>query len=274
MTNLLVPGIGIRSLRYSLLPMQQAVKTQETNRLTLAGLVDWMVADKLVDAETAAKFKKERRYYRGVHHPLVIIGEQKWKKGAELLTLEYLTEWLAKRVGMEYFHIDPLKIDLAAVTEMMSSAYATRFRILPVGLTAKEAVVATAEPNVRDWEPELARMIKRDIKRVIANPLDISATRSSSTTSPSRSRARTAPPPAQPPACRASSSSSSCARRTTSTRTTRTSSRWSTGCGSTLSSSARATSTSSRAASRASCASGSTACCTRCTRSRWRCSRR
>src|SRR5574341_1210450 len=173
MTNLLVPGIGIRSLRYSLLPMQQAVKTQETNRLTLAGLVDWMVADKLVDAETAAKFKKERRYYRGVHHPLVIIGEQKWKKGAELLTLEYLTEWLAKRVGMEYFHIDPLKIDLAAVTEMMSSAYATRFRILPVGLTAKEAVVATAEPNLRDWEPELARMIKRDIKRVIANALDV-----------------------------------------------------------------------------------------------------
>ena len=34
---------------------------------------------------------------------------------------------------MDYLHIDPLKIDFAAVTEMMSSAYATRFRILPVG---------------------------------------------------------------------------------------------------------------------------------------------
>src|SRR6266850_1077121 len=93
--------------------------------------------------------------------------------GGKFLQLETLSEWLAKRVGMEYLHIDPLKIDFAAVTDVMSSAYATRFRILPVGVTAKEAVIATAEPNVRDWEPELARMIKREIKRVIANPLDI-----------------------------------------------------------------------------------------------------
>jgi general secretion pathway protein E len=74
---------------------------------------------------------------------------------------------------MEYLHIDPLKIDFTGVTEIMSSAYATRFRILPVALNSKEAVIATAEPAVRDWEPELARMIKRDIRRVIANPLDI-----------------------------------------------------------------------------------------------------
>ena len=55
----------------------------------------------------------------------------------------------------------------------MSSAYATRFRILPVAINAREAVIATAEPNIREWEPELARIIKRDIRRVIANPLDI-----------------------------------------------------------------------------------------------------
>jgi general secretion pathway protein E len=74
---------------------------------------------------------------------------------------------------MEYLHVDPLKIDFAAVTEMMSSAYATRFRILPVGVNTKEATIATAEPNVRDWEKELGPVIKRDIRRVIANPLDI-----------------------------------------------------------------------------------------------------
>src|SRR6476660_5452146 len=87
--------------------------------------------------------------------------------------LDVLSEWLAKHLGMDYLHIDPLKIDFTAVTEIMSSAYATRFRILPVAVTAKEAVIATAEPNVRDWEPELARIIKRDIRRVIANPVDI-----------------------------------------------------------------------------------------------------
>ncbi|HJT62463.1 MAG TPA: GspE/PulE family protein [Burkholderiales bacterium] len=142
-------------------------------RLTLAEVLDWLLEDKLADPEAAEKLKKERRYYRGTMHPLVIVADQKWKKQNSSLTLDALAEWLAKRVGLEYLHIDPLKIDFAAVTEVMSSAYATRFRILPVALNAKEAVIATAEPRVREWEPELARIIKREIKRVIANPLDI-----------------------------------------------------------------------------------------------------
>jgi general secretion pathway protein E len=142
-------------------------------RLTLAEILDWMVEDALVAPEAAEELKKERRFHRGNQHPLCAVAEQKWKKGTTLLTLEHLTEWLAKRLGLDYLHIDPLKIDFAAVTEVMSSAYATRFRILPVAVSAKEAVIATAEPNVRDWEPELARIIKRDIRRVIANPLDI-----------------------------------------------------------------------------------------------------
>jgi general secretion pathway protein E len=174
-----LPGAGISHgavspFRYSFGSMEQAVKSAVADaRLTLAEVLDWMVEDALVPAEAVEALKKERRYHRGNQHPLCVVAEQKWKKGAALLTLESLCEWLAKRLGLEYLHIDPLKIDFTAVTEVMSSAYATRFRILPVALSAKEAVIATAEPNVRDWEPELARIIKRDIKRVIANPLDI-----------------------------------------------------------------------------------------------------
>src|SRR6185503_1498324 len=162
------------AFRYSFGSMQQAVKTASTEgRLTLAEVLDWMVEDGLATSEAAAALKTERRYHRGNLHPLCVVAEQKWKKGAAPLTLDYLSEWLAKHLGMEYLHIDPLKIDFAAVTEVMSSAYAGRFRILPVAVNAKEAVIATAEPNVRDWEPELARIIKRDIRRVIANPVDI-----------------------------------------------------------------------------------------------------
>jgi general secretion pathway protein E len=160
--------------------MQEVIKpgvaktdAQGQSRLTLPEVVDWLVEDKLVAAEPAAQLKKERRYYKGALHPLAIVAEQKWKSGTTPLTLDALSEWLAKRVGLPYFHIDPLKIDFSAVTEVMSSAYATRFRILPVAVTAKEAVIATAEPNVREWEPEIERMSKRSIKRVIANPADI-----------------------------------------------------------------------------------------------------
>jgi general secretion pathway protein E len=157
--------------------MQQALQTPPTERrLTLVEVIDWLVEDRLVDAETAEQMKKERRYYRGSQHPLLVIAEQKWKSpgpAGRPLTLETLSEWLAKRVGMEYLHIDPLKIDFSAVTEVMSSAYATRFRILPVGVSAKEAVIATAEPFVREWEHQLSGILKLGIKRVIANPADI-----------------------------------------------------------------------------------------------------
>src|SRR2546423_3991680 len=154
--------------------MQQAVKTVGgEHRLSLGEVLDGLIEDKLVSAEAAEQLKKDRRYYRGTMHPLAIVADQKWKKGNALLTLDALTEWLAKRVGLEYLHIDPLKIDFAAVTDVMSSAYATRFRILPVGVNGKEAVIATAELNVREWEKELAPILKRDIKRVIANPIDI-----------------------------------------------------------------------------------------------------
>jgi general secretion pathway protein E len=144
--------------------------------LTIAELLDWLVADKMVDAEAAAKLKKERRYYRGTQHPLTLIADQKWKSALpphKPLALEPLTEWLARRVGLEYHHIDPMKIDFSSVTEVMSSAYATRFRILPIGVTSKEAVIAVCEPYVRDWEKELQRITRLELRRVIANPQDI-----------------------------------------------------------------------------------------------------
>jgi len=145
-------------------------------RLTISDLIDWLVEDRMLEPEVAERLKKERRYYRGSQHPLVVIADQKLKSAQpphKTLALEPLTEWLAKRVGLEYRHIDPLKIDFSAVTEVMSSAYATRFRILPVAVTSKEAVIAVCEPFVREWEKELQRIIKLDLKRVIANPQDI-----------------------------------------------------------------------------------------------------
>ncbi len=157
--------------------MQHAAKAPpREGRLTLAEVLDWLVEDGMVAAEDAERLKKERRYYRGASHPLVVIADQQWKSAQpphRLLALEPLTEWLARRSGLEYLHIDPLKVDFSAVTEVMSSAYATRFRVLPVGVTGKEAVIATAEPYERGWEQELGKMLKLEIRRVIANPADI-----------------------------------------------------------------------------------------------------
>jgi general secretion pathway protein E len=155
---------------------QAAAQPAAERRLTLAEIIDWLVEDGVAARAPAEELKKERRYWRGSQHPLALVAEAGWKDQRaphKPLTLDALAEWLAKRVGLGYLHIDPLKINFSVVTEVMSSAYATRFRILPVELTAKEVVIATAEPYVRQWEAEIARLANREIRRVIANPQDI-----------------------------------------------------------------------------------------------------
>jgi general secretion pathway protein E len=153
-----------------------AAKPVAEHRLTLAEIIDWLVEDGAVARAPAEELRKDRRYWRGAQHPFALVAEKGWKDlraPHKPLTLDALAAWLAQRVGLEYLHIDPLKINFSVVTEVMSSAYASRFRILPVELTAKEVVVATAEPYVREWEAEIARLAHREIRRVIANPQDI-----------------------------------------------------------------------------------------------------
>ncbi len=146
------------------------------HRLTLPEVVDALVEDGLIPKGVGEAFKKERRYFRGDIHPLVVVADQKWKAHAEPhkpLTLETLSEWLARRSGLGYLHIDPLKINFQAVTDVMSNAYATRFRILPVEVNTREVVIATAEPYLCEWEKELKPILRKDIRRVVANPQDI-----------------------------------------------------------------------------------------------------
>ncbi len=151
-------------------------RTIGEHRLTLAEVLDWMVEDALVGREAADALKTERRLHGGKIHPLIVIADQKWRSAkapAQLLSLEVLTEWLAGRTGLDYLHIDPLKIDFTGVAEVMSSAYAARFGILPVQVTTREVVIATAEPFVREWVAELQHILRKEICRVMANPDDI-----------------------------------------------------------------------------------------------------
>ncbi|MBT1260905.1 GspE/PulE family protein [Pseudomonas pergaminensis] len=87
--------------------------------------------------------------------------------------LETLTEWLAQQAGQPYLRIDPLKIDAAAVVPLMSQAFAQRHAILAVAVDAQTVTVASAQPYISSWEAGLAQVLKRSIKRVVANPQDI-----------------------------------------------------------------------------------------------------
>jgi general secretion pathway protein E len=149
---------------------------QADRPLNLQQVLSDLVADKLVSAEAAEMLARDRRLSKSDVHPLQVIADQKWKdprQPKKTLHLEALTEWLAEKVGLPYMHIDPFKIDFAAVTKVMSNAYAERYKILPVGVSTREVTIATCEPHVRDWEDQLKQVLRLDIKRVIANPLEI-----------------------------------------------------------------------------------------------------
>jgi general secretion pathway protein E len=146
----------------------------QDRRLRLEDILKLMVADGLATATDADKLARHRGS-RG-DHPLELIANQKWKALAPphaTLTLEWLVEWLAGKLGVPYLHIDPLKIDLTAVTQTMSNAYAERYRILPVDVTRGTLTVATSEPFIRGWADELEKILKLEVKFVFANPLDI-----------------------------------------------------------------------------------------------------
>jgi general secretion pathway protein E len=143
-------------------------------RLRLEDILKLMVADGLIGAADAERLARSRT--QRFEHPLELIADQKWRSLAgshPLMTLEWLVEWLAGKLGVTYHHIDPLNIDLIAVTNTMSNAYAERYRILPVAVSKGELTVATSEPFVRSWADELEQILHLKIKLVFANPHDI-----------------------------------------------------------------------------------------------------
>ena len=154
-------------------PSSSGTKPQD-RRLRLDDILKLMLADGLVPAPDAEVLARSRTHR--FEHPLQAIADRKWKSAKaphRLMTLEWLVEWLAGKLGIPYFHIDPLKIDLGAVTATMSNAYAERYRILPVSVDRTTLIVATSEPFIRSWADELGEILKLNVKFVFANPEDI-----------------------------------------------------------------------------------------------------
>ncbi|MQQ99730.1 GspE/PulE family protein [Glaciimonas soli] len=151
--------------------------------LDLQQIFTWMLADGMVDKESVKTFYTQAmgilRNAPIAIHPLVAVVQCKRPTlatahlPARTITLDHLTEWLARKVELPFFRIDPLKIDFAKVADVMSATYATRFNILPVELTTTDLVIATTEPFRTEWVAEIAKITRRNIKLVIANPLDI-----------------------------------------------------------------------------------------------------
>ncbi|WP_291013129.1 GspE/PulE family protein [Hydrogenophaga sp.] len=139
-------------------------------------LVEWLRADEVISADEARRTIARCASAHSAQHPLQRLAVVAMARAADgrVLDAESLTQWLAERSGLTYLRIDPLKVDVGRVADVMSAAYAERHKVLPVQVSPVEVVVATAEPFIRDWVQEVERQTRKTVRLVLASPQDIS----------------------------------------------------------------------------------------------------
>ncbi|TNE95772.1 MAG: type II/IV secretion system protein [Deltaproteobacteria bacterium] len=153
----------------------EAVKLDESNRtLGLEEVLRAMMSDGLVDRAQAELILAKRK--KSVIHPMITLSKAgiKDKKPPHLaLGMESLMLWLQDYSGVPYEEIDPLRIDLAEVSNLLPQAYVKRLKVLPIKIDQEVVTIATAEPFERDWISDVERQLRRKVELVLASPLQI-----------------------------------------------------------------------------------------------------
>ncbi|MBE9537816.1 MAG: type II/IV secretion system protein [Proteobacteria bacterium] len=141
--------------------------------LTLASLALDLKADGRLSGRD---LERVRNASVGSIHPLVYLAEQKLddlSRSGEVLNMDALLAWLGDKSGQGVYEIDPLKINLGAITDVMSKAFALRHRILAVEVAEDTVVIASCDPFIRAWESNLEHVLRKSIRRVLADPREI-----------------------------------------------------------------------------------------------------
>lgn len=130
-------------------------------------------AGRIAEADAQALLAR-RRDREDLRKPLLAwLAEQNLVDQApphRVLDIETLTRFLADQAGQDYYRIDPLKIDVAQVTQVMSYAFTQRHNILAVEVRPLEVLIASTEPFISSWEADLEHVLQKRIRRVVANP--------------------------------------------------------------------------------------------------------
>ncbi|MEO8278218.1 MAG: ATPase, T2SS/T4P/T4SS family [Ideonella sp.] len=138
-------------------------------------LLKWLRQDGVLSPEDAMRTAKRFAAGDSAQHPLVRLGNAGLQRAAtgRPLDVEALTEWLATRAGLPYLRIDPLKVDVGRVAEVMSISYAERRRALPIQVGMREITIATCEPFDREWVPEIEAHTHKAVRLVVSSPPEL-----------------------------------------------------------------------------------------------------
>ena len=147
----------------------------QTQALTLNQILWQLEIDHLINAQDAKNLMQTPKGQKQAkQHPLETIADAKLvQPNGDPLSLDALLHWLANWSNQALFQIDPLKIDSKKVAGIMSFAFAQRHQILAVEIHPDEVVIASAQPFVTNWEQDLKHILKKNIRRVLTNPVDL-----------------------------------------------------------------------------------------------------
>jgi general secretion pathway protein E len=149
--------------------------TLPQGRLEWRLLLQWLHDDGLVGDDEAARIRSRFGAGDSSQHPLIRLGSASLSdaRNGRALDTEALTEWLAGKLAMPYLRIDPLKVDVARVADVMSIRYAETRRALPIAVGLSDVTVATCEPLDTAWVPEIEAHTKKRLRLVLAHPLEV-----------------------------------------------------------------------------------------------------
>lgn len=106
-------------------------------------------------------------------HPLRWIANFQLKEQhtQKLLDLPLLCQWFARKAQLPLYRIDPLKADVAALTEVMTQEFALKNHILAVEVRDNEVLVGTAQPFYLEWMQHLEQsLLPKKIVCVLLDP--------------------------------------------------------------------------------------------------------
>ncbi len=149
----------------------------EPHRIRLNDISDQLLADGLIDTKQHEMLMLKARFRdTGDQHPFAIVASHELTtitQPPQVLTQDFLSQWLADRLSIPYRRIDPLKVDVARIAAVVSYSYAERNKLLPIEMGVSHVVIATAEPYQTTWVKELEHILNKEVRLEITSPADI-----------------------------------------------------------------------------------------------------
>jgi len=148
------------------------------HKLDMVEVLDGLEKNKIAKIEEIQKVRKlyiATKSNRAYVHPLIWISQRQLTRPDtnQPVSMEDLTRWLADYANLPYHHIDPLKVDVDSVIQLISRKYISNLDIVPIAADKESVTFATCEPFLEQWMSDMRHVLRKEIKRVVANPVDV-----------------------------------------------------------------------------------------------------